>query len=79
MSWFRTQTKIYSFELVINQEYELFYGHSHGRVLLNECVTMSFNPSRIVTVQGNEMKILVELQLPYILLKYKFQLFVTLF
>jgi hypothetical protein len=78
MSWFRTQTKIVSFELVVHQEYEFFYGHSHGRILTNECAIMPFNPSRIVTVQGNEMKILMELELPYISLKYKYQMFLTL-
>jgi hypothetical protein len=46
-------------------------------VLLDECVTKTFDPSRIVTVQTNEMKIIVKLELSYILLNCKFQLFVT--
>jgi hypothetical protein len=47
-------------------------------VLLNECVTKAFCLSRIVIVQPNELKILVKLELSYILLHCKFQLFVIL-
>ncbi len=47
-------------------------------ILLDECVTTTFYPSKIDTVPSNEMEILVELEYPYILLQCKFQFFTTL-
>jgi hypothetical protein len=39
---------------------------------------MTFYPCRVVTIRLNEMKILMKLELSYIMLQCKFQLFVTL-
>ena len=47
-------------------------------VLLNECVPMAFYSFRIVTVRSYQMRILVKLDLSYVLLHSKFQLSVTL-
>ena len=46
-------------------------------VLLNDCVTMAFYSFRTVTVRSYQMKILVKLDLSYVLLHSKFQLSVT--
>lgn len=47
------------------------------RVFLNEWVTATFRLSEIITVQLNAIKILVKVELLYIVLWWIFQLFIT--